>query len=131
MATVTRIEGLEHALKQFQQAPDIARKHIGDAIRQTEIVLAQKVRSAAPVLTGALRQSIGSKTVGLKAQITIEEGDFYGDNRPSVYWRFVEFGTYKMPAQPYIRPASETEFTPMVERVKRAAVLVERELTIP
>jgi HK97 gp10 family phage protein len=30
-------------------------------------------------------------------------------NRDAWYWRFVEFGTNKMPAQPFLRPAFETK----------------------
>lgn len=128
----TRIIGMEHALRQFRRAPDVARKHIGNAVRVTEITLAGKVRREYQTFsdTGALAQSVGSKTTGLRAHITIEEGEIFG-RRPSVYWRFVEFGSiHNKPARPVIRSNSETEEAPMIGRVKLAAVLMERELTI-
>lgn len=128
--TRTRIDGMEHALRQFRRAPVVARKHIGNAIQVTEILLAQKVRREAASFadTGALAHSIGSKTVGLKAQITIEEGVIFG-RKPSVYWRFVEFGSiHNKPARPFIRSNAETEEAPMIARVKNAGVLMEREL---
>lgn len=127
--TRTRIEGLDHAIRQFRRAPDVARKYIGEAIRVTEITLAQKVRTAAPRDKGALSQSIGSKTTGLRASITIEEGELYG-RRPDIYWRFVEFGTIHMPAQPFIRPQAETEQNPMISRVANAGKRMERALSI-
>ncbi len=125
----TRIEGLDHAISQFRRAPDLAKKFIGEAIQVTEITLAQKVRAAAPVDTGALQHSIGSKTTGLKAQITIEDGVIKG-LRPDIYWRFVEFGTSRMAAQPFIRPTAEAEQQPMIGRVANAGLRLERALTI-
>jgi HK97 gp10 family phage protein len=127
MATITRIDGMEFALAQFRRAPDVARKHIGNAVRLTEITLAGKVRRAAPRETGALQQSIGSTSRGLVASIVIEAGEIQG-RRPDIYWRFVEFGTVHAPAQPFIRPQSETEFQPYQDRVKTAAKNMERDL---
>ena len=126
--TRTRIDGMDFALRQFRRAPDVAKKYIGDAIKVTEITLAEKVRRAAPVGTGALRHSIGSKTAGLKAQITIEPGEIYG-RRPDVYWRFVEFGSiHNNPARPFIRPSAETEQDPMIGRIKHAGRRLEAAL---
>jgi HK97 gp10 family phage protein len=122
-----RIDGMDHALRQFKRAPVLAREYIGESIRVTEITLAQKVRNAAPSRTGALRHAIGSKTVGLKAQITIEEGGVYG-LRPDIYWRFVEFGTVNHPAQPFIRPQAESEQEPMIQRIRNAGARLERTL---
>lgn len=128
--TRTRIEGLDHAIRQFRRAPELAKKFIGESIRVTEITLAQKVRAAAPVDSGALRHSIGSKTAGLKAQITIEDGLIFG-RRPDVYWRFVEFGSvHNVPARPFIRPTAEAEQAPMIARVANAGERVERALSI-
>lgn len=127
--TRTRIEGLDHAIRQFRRAPEVAKKFIGDAIRVTEITLAQKVRAAAPVDSGALRHAIDSKTVGLKAQILIDDGLIYGQ-RPDIYWRFVEFGTSRMAAQPFIRPTAEAEQQPMIGRIANAGVRLERALEI-
>lgn len=130
MATESRvrIEGMEHCLKQFRRMPHVAKKYIGEAIKVTEITLAQKVRNAASADTGALRHAISSKTTGLTANITIEDGDIYG-RRPFVYWRFVEFGSvHNSPARPFIRPASEAEQNPMIGRIKNAGVRMERDL---
>lgn len=128
--TRTRIDGLDHALRQFRRAPDVAKKYIGGAIRVTEITLAQKVRNAAPADTGALRHAIGSKTTGLTAKIEIEQGEIYG-RRPDIYWRFVEFGSiHNSPARPFIRPAAETEQAPMIGRIKTAGVRLEAALQI-
>ena len=118
----TRIEGLEHAIRQFRRAPDVARKHIGEAIRRTELSAADRVFDSAPRDTGLLRRSVQSSTSGLNARITIES--------PSYYWRFVEFGTRHMAAQPFIRPSAELEQAPMIRRIHEAGAALERELSI-
>lgn len=125
--TRTRIEGLDHAIRQFRRAPEVAKKHIGQAVQKTETVLADKTFDAAPRRTGMLRRAIQSKTVGLVARISIEDGHG-GDRGPEVYWRFVEFGTSRMAAQPFIRPTAEAEQHPFIGRVEAAGVRVEREL---
>ena len=125
----TRIDGLDHAIKQFRRAPVVARKYIGEAVRVTEVTAAQNVRRAAPRDTGALAHAIGSATTGLNARIFIEPGMIYGQF-PSVYWRFVEFGTKNMPAQPFIRTTSENEQKPFIGRIEQAGAKLERELTI-
>jgi HK97 gp10 family phage protein len=124
------IEGMAQALRAFQMAPKLAREYISGAVRVTEILLAGRVRSGAPVRTGALRLSINSKTTGLNASISIEEGELYGQ-RPSVYWRWVEFGSlHNVPARPFIRPAAEQESEPYITRIKDAGKRMERALDI-
>lgn len=55
-------------------------------------------KGAAPVDTGALRNSIGADITGLRAEVG-----------PTVnYGIFVEFGTYKMAPQPYMGPAADS-----------------------
>jgi HK97 gp10 family phage protein len=130
MQTTTRIEGMQQALRQFRRAPAVARKYIGDAVRVTEGATAAQVRANAPVASGALRQSVTSKTVGLTASISFEEGEFYGGQRPSTYWRFVEFGARGKAANPFIRTAAEAQSEPFVQRVKDAGARMERDLQI-
>ena len=118
----TRIEGLEHAIRQFRRAPEVARKHIGEAIRRTELSAADRVFDSAPRDTGLLRRSVESKTTGLIARIVIEAEAYY--------WRFVEFGTVKMSARPFIRPSAEQEQAPMIKRISDAGARMERELSL-
>ena len=63
--------------------------------------IASDARARAPVATGYLRSSIQSVSVeaGKEAQIIV--GAEYG--------RFVEYGTYKMAAQPFLNPALEAD----------------------
>ncbi len=63
--------------------------------------IASDARARAPVATGYLRSSIHAESVtaGKEAQIIV--GADYGP--------FVEYGTYKMAAQPFLNPALEAD----------------------
>lgn len=63
--------------------------------------IASDARSRAPVRTGYLRSSIRSVSVAAGKQADIVVGADYG--------RFVEYGTYKMAAQPFLNPALEAD----------------------
>lgn len=61
--------------------------------------IATDARSRAPVDTGALRSSIESVSVEAGKSAEVQVGVEYG--------AYVEYGTYKMAAQPYLSPAFE------------------------
>ena len=73
-----------------------AKKHSA-ALHAAEIG-AERARSLAPVDTGELRDSIHAVLIGHgEAEIRVE----------ARHAPYVEFGTYKMAAQPYLSPALE------------------------
>jgi HK97 gp10 family phage protein len=63
--------------------------------------IASDARARAPVQTGYLRSSIHSESVSTGKEAQIIVGAEYG--------RFVEYGTYKMAAQPFLNPALEAD----------------------
>lgn len=63
----------------------------GDVIEE----ITDDMRRMVPVDTGALLESIDSIHEGLHGLITVGTD----------YWEFVEYGTSRMAAQPFIRPA--------------------------
>lgn len=67
------------------------------AVKRTADDIANTARQLVPVDTGALQDSIESSSIsiGYEAEVTVGE-DYAG---------FVEFGTRKMAAQPYLGPA--------------------------
>lgn len=79
--------------------------------------IAKKVEAAmkrlAPVETSALQRSITTETSGEGIKRVAKIGvaaDFvmstiHGIRRPEDYWEFVERGTSRAPAQPFIKPA--------------------------
>jgi HK97 gp10 family phage protein len=53
-------------------------------------------------------------------------GKKYTVEGEAYYWRFIEFGTSKMPARPFLRPAFESKKNQAVETIKnRLAVAIE------
>jgi HK97 gp10 family phage protein len=67
-------------------------------------------KAKAPVLTGTLRRSIHTVLSNGGATATVG---------PSVnYGIFVEFGTRRMGARPYMRPAAELVFPRFVDEIK-------------
>lgn len=71
-----------------------------------------KAKTLVPVRTGTLRRSIHS---------IFEAGGLRGIVGPSVeYGKYVEFGTRRRAAKPYMRPAAEAVLPGFVDAVKRA-----------
>jgi HK97 gp10 family phage protein len=69
-------------------------------------------KALTPVKTGALRRSIHS---------VFENGGLRGVVGPSVlYGKYVEFGTRRMGARPYMRPAAEKNLPAFLSAVKSA-----------
>lgn len=93
---------------------------ISAAIRPAVVAEVQKAtydveaqaKAKAPVKTGTLRRSIHS---------VFSNGGLTGIVGPSVlYGKFVEFGTRRMGARPYMRPAAEAVLPKFADAVKRA-----------
>lgn len=71
-----------------------------------------RAKQIVPVKTGNLRRSIHS---------VFENGGLRGIVGPSVlYGKFVEFGTRRMAARPYMRPAAEAVLPRFADAVARA-----------
>lgn len=71
-----------------------------------------QAKAKVPVKTGTLRRSIHS---------VFSNGGLTGTIGPSVsYGKFVEFGTRRMGARPYMRPAAEAVLPKFAAAVKRA-----------
>lgn len=65
------------------------------AVKEVSELIALDAQGRAPVRTGNLRSSIGSSSQK-------KEGEVFAG---AEYAAFVEYGTYKMPAQPFLGPA--------------------------
>ena len=67
-------------------------------------------KSLAPVDTGALRNSIGT---------TISNGGLSAEIGPTVHYApYLEYGTRRMPPQPYMGPAAERRAEAFVQAVE-------------
>jgi len=137
MVETTRIEGARALQRSLKRLPrDVRRRVVNRALRLGAIEVRDTARSLAPRDTGFLVTKINLKvdspsrlrstSLAGRVRIGVERGrerpvrvlgrlrrtkrtqrglDF--DQRDPYYWIFLEFGTSRMPARPFLTPAFE------------------------
>ena len=96
------VDGQEELIRRLKAILTIVRKEVGRINYEVAQRGADRARALVPVRTGALLESIDVNGGGM----TWRFGSFdYPGGRPVP--RFVEYGTSRTPAQPYMQPASE------------------------
>lgn len=122
------IEGLkELERKLLGMAPKLAKNGLRSAVAAGSRVIMAEARKNVPVDTGTLRRAIYMKQI--REQSDNSKQTYYvgvrrgkserKKNRDGYYFAFVEFGTAKMAAQPFLRPAFEAKKVDAVEVIKR------------
>ena len=81
------------------------------AVQNTAKGIAKGAQQRAPVDTGHLRSSISYERLDEHAALVMVK---------ATYGHFVEYGTRRMGAQPYLIPASEAERKPFEQRLRKA-----------
>jgi HK97 gp10 family phage protein len=109
--TITGLEALQAAIT---ETPKILRKHLAGAIRESTFAVADGMRRLAPHRTGELLSAI-TATVSSGSGLS---GSVGFDSPRVFYWRFLEFGTVRMPPRPFIRPAAEAEAPRYIQRIQ-------------
>lgn len=89
------IEGLENVQAMFEQKMNDITNKLSEGVAESCKVVEADAKAMCPVDTGGLRKSITSEVSGTTGVV--------GTNKE--YAMYVEFGTYKMAAQPYLVPA--------------------------
>jgi HK97 gp10 family phage protein len=131
VATVTAtLEGFEATKRAIAAVPEAAKALAADAVAKSTFAVEQAARARAPRgLTGRLRAAITSKATATAGRVGIAPGfGISGRPGPEVYWRFVEYGTVRMPARPMFRPAAEQERDPFLKRMRDIGPKLERDL---
>jgi HK97 gp10 family phage protein len=109
--TSVRIEGMPALRKALLQVTQEGRKTVQREVLRATLAVQRRAKERCPVDTGRLRNSIA---------VELEDGGMNGAVGTNVeYAPFVEFGTSRMPAQPYLLPAFEEERAVFIERLKR------------
>ena len=97
-------------------APARVQARVEQAVAKTALAVVADAQASAPVDTGALRGSISADIRGAEAVVG-----------PTVhYGGYVELGTSKMRAQPYLFPAADKHERPFAEACADAAEQVLR-----
>jgi HK97 gp10 family phage protein len=122
VAKVTmKLEGMEALQRAIRTAPEAVKVGSQDAVAKTSFAVAQRARSLVPVATGTLKSLIASSIHGLAGRVG------FSDDQRAFYWRFVEYGTVKMSARPFMRPAAEAEERDFIERMRAVGTRLERD----
>lgn len=122
-----KIEGLEHVKDRLKGlGPELSKKALNQAVSAGARIIRDAGKQAAPVDTGALRNSIYTKRI--KELSSTEEATYFvgarsgykykSKNADGWYFHMVEFGTEKMQARPFLRPAFEANKMRAYDKIK-------------
>lgn len=115
--SLTGVAGLIRAL---QQTPEIAKEELRHVVSTTAFAIAQRMRATVQRASGLLASNIGTSQRGLTGYATIGVDAFY--------WHFLEYGTVKMGAKPFVRPSGELEAPIFEQRIKAVARAIEQRI---
>ncbi len=106
----------KEVLEKLKEIGNKAEKVIEKALEESAEIIREEASNKAPRRTGRLKKGITvSKVKDSSIDIGPAKKDFYG--------RFLEFGTVKMSARPFLRPALDTKKKEVkakfIEEVKR------------
>lgn len=111
-----RIDGLKELADKLRDlGPKIGRSALRAGVRTGAALVRDEAKLRAPVDTGVMRRAVFVKQVRQQSSATqqtfhvfVRSGKrFEKKNINAYYWRHVEFGTVKMAAKPFLRPAFE------------------------
>lgn len=90
---------LDQLAADLLQAAQTVAREAPDVVSFAAARTAEAARAAAPVRTGALQRSITTRATLGGLSTVVEAG--------AAHAAFVEYGTSKMPPQPFMRPAAD------------------------
>jgi len=132
--SIMQLTGFKELAVALRELPErVARNGLRAAVNAGSTVIKKEVISKAPEDTGALKDNIYQKQVreqsgpmrqtfyvGVRKGVAKyantaanrragKAGKVYKDAGTTFYWRFLEFGTSKLAAHPFVRPAFESK----------------------
>jgi HK97 gp10 family phage protein len=130
---VARIDGLEELRRALVATPKKTRAALRDMLHESADAVAASAKRNAPRDRGDLASAITVLGRGLTWRAGIERGSTGGRRGhrthvdPSIYGQFVEFGTSRTTAQPFMKPAAEGETNRLPGRLRVLARVIEAE----
>lgn len=119
------VDGVDEILRELRKAETSAREDVIEILRDEGKKLRDKAKADAPVYAGLLRAGIRSSLSKKKLQATVSAGGRVR-GQSTFYAKFVEFGTKKKPARPYLynnaraaEPGVENRLRQALERAAR------------
>jgi len=98
----TKVRGVEELKRNCRHLPAASKAVLREARVAGAEVIAERVRQLAPVDSGVLHDSIKVVVAGETVSVIIDREDYPGG---VPYFAYVEYGTSRMDARPYFRPA--------------------------
>lgn len=105
-----KIKGTDEVIKNLDSFNNHIEKEVEKEIINTATKVQARAKQRCPVDTGSLRNSISIKKLD---DMEVEVGAYMP------YAAYVEFGTYKMKARPYLFPAFEEERPKFLRRLEK------------
>lgn len=114
---MTRLEteGLEELINAVQRMGSEGRKIENKALKEAGAVMKEAIQNEAPVRTGKLKESITVSGVKTKDGVKYVE---VGPSKEVFYSIFIEFGTVKLRAKPFMAPGYENAKERATETIK-------------
>jgi HK97 gp10 family phage protein len=139
-SVTVKVDGLSALGKRMQGLSEDVNNRIARAATAAGAAVIRKAAQAkVPVDTGNLKKNVivkrlpkGESSLTSEHIVTVRQGKLTDKQKGSglqdaFYGRFVEFGTAKMPAQPFMRPAFDEKKQEAVEAIKdRLAVRLKK-----
>ena len=102
------LTGVDEILNKLQQMGINISRLENKALKNAAEPVLEDAKANVPVRTGKLKKGLKITNVKKKEGVKyILVGVDRGDNSEIFYGKFVEFGTSKMPAKPFLQPAYE------------------------
>jgi len=130
-SVTVKVEGLQELGMRMKSLSEDVNKRIARAATAAgAVVIRNSAQAKVPVDTGNLKKNIivkrlpkGESSLTSEHIVTVRKGKLTAKQKGSglkdaYYGQFVEFGTAKMPARPYLRPAFDQDKERAVEAIK-------------
>ncbi len=129
MAETMQLKGFKELASALRELPQrVSRNALRAAVNAGATEIKKEARIQSPVDTGLLKKNLYQKQV--REASGPNRQTFYVGVRQGVvrnkdgtkkdmpfYWKFMEFGTSKLPAAPFLRPAFESKKEDAVKRI--------------
>ena len=102
MANRVELIGLREANRALKQLPEFAKSRVQPVMDTTAFQVYNLARARVPVRTGRLKAALAweSRPRSLRAVMGTADPQAF-------YWKFLEYGTVRMAARPFLRPAAD------------------------
>ncbi|HEX9060409.1 MAG TPA: HK97-gp10 family putative phage morphogenesis protein [Clostridia bacterium] len=119
MPTDVSMEGFDEIIKKLEEMGKKVDRLPNKILPEAGKPILEAAKDKAPENTGKLKENLDmSKVKNKDGNKYIEIGITKADNSPIFYGKFIEFGTSKMPARPFLQPAYEEKKKETYEIIK-------------